>query len=62
MTTSLPGAQMLDNRGAYEFACEPRRLILLPVRQRHPERVDLDEGRAVVAVDIPASESGLARS
>lgn len=55
-------AEMLDNRAASEIASgEPRRLVLLPVRQGHPQRVDLDECRAVVVVDVAASESGLAR-
>jgi hypothetical protein len=52
---------VLDDGGASEVAGdEPRRLVQLPVRQRRPQRIDLDEDRAVVVGDIPTSERGLA--
>ena len=54
--------KVLHNRGACEIARDAsRRFVVLPVRQRHLQRVDLDECRAVMVVDIPASERGLAR-
>lgn len=53
---------MLDHRGGGKFpGGEPRRLVVLPVQQGHPQRVDLDESGVVVVVDVAASESGLSR-